>query len=185
VRSVRHRFAHDHRAMSVRSGHWHGLSMLITMDRSGGYEDLLRSLGALLDERGARTVIVRDIPAGLLVRAVMPSGRGGGPGRELAPIDQLFASPTLVEAQVAALLRRGTDHQAGSIEQALRAVGREIDTQALGDAESKPGAGEDRWSVWHHRITDGHVEVICLTTEDLEGFGLAGRLEGQEGAERS
>ena len=146
------------------------------MDRTGGYEDLLRSLGAVLDERGARTIIVRDIPAGLVVRAMMAPGPGGMPGGvpggELAPIDQVFDSPTLLEAQVAALLRRGTDHVAGPIEQALRAVGREIDTQGLRDTTAVQGPSDGTWSVWHHRITDGRVEVICLTTEDLEGFGL-------------
>ena len=146
--------------------------MLITMDRAGGYEDLLRSLGAVLDERGARTIIVRDIPAGLQVRALMPTGTG--PGATLASIDLVFESPTLLEAQVGALLRRGTDHEAGPIEQALRAVGREIDVQGLRDPTVIQGPGDDKWSVWHHRITDGRVEVICLTTEDLEAFGLPG-----------
>jgi hypothetical protein len=163
--------------MVDRSGRWHGACMLITMDRSGGYEDLLRSLGAVLDERGAQTVIVRDIPAGLLVRAVMPVGADGSPG-ELAPIDRVFGDPTLLEAQVEALLRRGTDHAAGPIEQALRVVGREIDTQGLRGATAVQG--DHRWSVWHHRITDGRVEVICLTTEDLEGFGLTGSVEVEE-----
>ena len=171
--------------MSVRTGRWHGLRMLITMDRSGGYEDLLRSLGAVLDERGARTVIVRDIPAGLVVRALMPTRSAGDADGELAPIDMVFESPTLLEAQVDALLRRGTDHEAGPIEQALRAVGREIDVQGLRHATAVQGPGDGRWSVWHHRITDGQVEVICLTTEDLEGFGLAGPADDRERSERS
>ena len=147
--------------------------MLITMDRAGGYEDLLRSLGAVLDERGARTVIVRDIAAGLQVRALMPTGSAGG-DEAFAPIDVVFENPTLLEAQVDAILRRGTDHAAGPIEEALRAVGREIDVQGLRDTTVVQGPGADKWSVWHHRITDGRVEVICLTTEDMEGFGLAG-----------
>lgn len=146
--------------------------MLITMDRAGGYEDLLRSLGAVLDERGARTVIVRDIEAGLMVRALMPTGAAGD--EAFAPIDMVFESPSLLEAQVDAILRRGTAHAAGPIEEALRAVGREIDVQGLRDTTVVQGPGADKWSVWHHRITDGRVEVICLTTEDLEGFGLGG-----------
>ena len=154
--------------------------MLITMDRSGGYEDVLRSLGAVLDARGARTVIVRDIPAGLVVRAMMPSGSDGGQAGPLVPIDQVVTDPNLLEAQVAALLRRGTDHEAGPIEQALRVVGREIDTQGLRDATAVQDSSDGRWSVWHHRITDGQVEVICLTTEDLEGFGLAGSVEVED-----
>ena len=160
--------------MSDRTTRWHGVRMLITMDRSGGYEDVLRSLGAVLDERGARTVIVRDIPAGLVVRALMPTESTDGGDERLAPIDHVFQSPTLLEAQVDAILRRGTDHEAGPIEQALRAVGREIDVQGLRDVTAVQGPGDDRWSVWHHRITDGQVEVICLTTEDLAAFGLEG-----------
>jgi len=151
------------------------MRMLITMDRAGGYEDLLRSLGAVLDQRGARTVIVRDIPAGLVVRALMPTEPAGGSNERLAPIEHVFESPTLLEAQVDAILRRGTDHEAGPIEQALRAVGREIDVQGLREVTAVQGPGNDRWSVWHHRITDGQVEVICLTTEDLAGFGLEGQ----------
>jgi len=159
--------------MAGRTGRWHAMTMLITMDRAGGYEDLLRSLGAVLDERGARTIIVRDIPAGLQVRALMPTGVEGV-GETFAPIDLVFESPTLLEAQIDGLLRRGTDHVAGPIEQALRAVGREIDVQGLRDTTVVQGPGADRWSVWHHRITDGQVEVICLTDEDLAGFGLGG-----------
>lgn len=169
--------------MSVRTGGWHARQMLITMDRTGGYEDLLRSLGAVLDERGAQTVIVRDIEAGLVVRALMPVGSDGAAGSELAPIDRVFASPTLLEVQVAALLRRGTDHVAGPIEQALRAVGREIDTQGLRAVTAVQGTTDSTWSVWHHRITDGRVEVICLTTEDLEGFGMVGQMNGGDGSE--
>ena len=97
-----------------------------------------------------------------------------GSSERLAPVDHVFESPTLLEAQVDAILRRGTDHEAGPIEQALRAVGREIDVQGLREVTAVQGPGNDRWSVWHHRITDGHVEVICLTTEDLAGFGLEG-----------
>ena len=158
--------------------------MLITMDRSGGYEDLLRSLGAVLDEQGARTIIVRDIAAGLLVRALMPTGSVGDAGERFTPIDLAFDSPNLLEAQVTALLRRGTDHAAGPVEQALRAVGREIDVQGLRGATAVQDPGDGRWSVWHHRITDGQVEVICLTTEDLQGFGLVGSIDDHEGSVR-
>ncbi len=161
--------------------------MLITMDRTGGYEDLLRSLGALLDERGARTIIVRDIAAGLQVRALVPTesrDAAGEAGAVLTPIDLAFDSPTLLEAQVVALLRRGTDHAAGPIEQALRAVGREIDVQGLRGTTAVQDPGDGRWSVWHHRITDGQVEVICLTTEELQGFGMAGQLDDREGSTR-
>jgi hypothetical protein len=156
---------------------WHGPHMLITMDRSGGYEDLLRSLGAVLDERGARTIIVRDIPAGLMVRALMTGeGAGDRPGT-LVPIERVFPSPTLLEAQVNAVLRRGSDHVAGPIERALRVVGRRIDSQGLREATAIQGAPDGQWSVWHHRITDGQLEAITLTADDIEGFGLAGPLD--------
>jgi hypothetical protein len=159
--------------------------MLITMDRSGGYEDLLRSLGAVLDERGARTIIVRDIAAGLVVRALMPTAAAGDADGDLAPIDLVFDSPTLLEAQVDAVLRRGTDHEAGPIEQALRAVGREIDVQGLQEATAVQDPSDGKWSVWHHRITDGQVEVICLTTEELQGFGMVGPIDDRGGTERT
>ncbi len=151
--------------------------MLITMDRSGGFEDLLRSLGAVLDERGARTIIVRDIPAGLLVRAVMAREAADGRPATLVPIERAFSSPTLLEAQIAAVLRRGTDHVAGPIERALRVVGRCIDAQGIRDATAIQGAADGQWSIWHHRITDGQLEAITLTTDDLEGFGLLGPLD--------
>ena len=151
--------------------------MLISMDRSGGYEDLLRSLGAVLDERGARTIIVRDIPAGLLVRAVVAREASGEHPATLVPIERAYSDPTLLEAQVRAVLRRGTDHVAGPIERALRVVGRRIDAQGLQEATAIQGAADGQWSIWHHRITDGQLEAITLSADDLEGFGLAGPLD--------
>jgi hypothetical protein len=151
--------------------------MLITMDRSGGYEDLLRSLGAVLDERGARTVIVRDIPAGLMVRAMVSRDSVDGRPATLVPIERAFSSPTLLEAQIAAVLRRGTDHVAGPIERALRVVGRHIDAEGLREASAIQGAADGQWSIWHHRITDGQLEAITLTADDLAGFGLLGPLD--------
>jgi hypothetical protein len=150
--------------------------VVIVVDRSGGCEDLLRSLGAVLDELNARAVTVRDVPLGLLVRAQIPSRFL--PHREsFVPLERVFTSPSILEAQVRAVMRRGTDHTAGPIEQSLRVVGRRIDENRLQDAIAIQGAIDGQWSVWHRRVPDGRIEVLTLTSDDLQGFGMLAPLD--------
>ena len=151
--------------------------MLIAIDRSGGYEDLLRSLGAVLDELDARAVIVRDVPDGLLVRAQMPSQRLPLRAGVLEPLERLYPSPALLDAQIRAVMRRGSGHLAGPIERSLRVVGRRIDGDHLQEARAIQGVVDGEWSVWHRRVDDGRLEVLTLSSDDLEGFGMVGPLD--------
>jgi hypothetical protein len=150
--------------------------MLVSLDASVGHEDILRAIGAVLDARQAHAVIVSQVPAGLLVHAQMWSTTLDD-DRALEPLEYVFTDPAVLEAQVEAVIRRGTGHRAGSIERALRVVGRLIDEQRLLRVTAAQGDVDGEWSIWHDGVRAGRAEVLTLTGDDLDGYHIAGLLD--------
>lgn len=108
------------------------------------YEEVLRSLGAFLDQRGMREILVTETADGFLVQGLAPqaaAGAGGGWSDSAGHVEK--ESFNLLDEDVArfmeeGLARRHTGAQADPYshfyEEALRVLGRYIDEQKPRDA---------------------------------------------------
>ena len=98
---------------------------------SRDYEEALRSLGRLFDERGLEDVLLVERAAGFLVTGLRrASGLVDDPGRRFEYVDTDYPDEEVVAASTAGAQRRGTGHRADRNEQGLRLIGRHINERA-------------------------------------------------------
>lgn len=143
--------------------------MLITDGGSGEtVEDVLRALGAVLDERRAQNVVLIEVPEGLVVRArVMPTLDDRLAG-SWASLEQAFGHKEILEHRMAALAKRGTGHRAGPLERNLRVLGRYIDHHDLDKVtlmEHDDGRG---WLLWHRSRALGRHVLVTFDHQELD-----------------
>ncbi len=103
------------------------------------YEELLRSIGAFLDQRGMRDILLTEAPDGFIVQGLVPSASGGsGWSDALGQLQKetlTFLDDDISRFMDEALARRSPggpapDHaSAGSYEKSLRVIGQYIDGQ--------------------------------------------------------
>jgi hypothetical protein len=143
--------------------------MLITDGRPGEtVEDVMRALGAALDERRAHHVVLIEVPDGLVVRArvmVTLDDRISGASTSL---EQAFGRAQILEQRMAAFARRGTGHRAGPLERELRVLGRYIDRHGLEQVtlmEHDDGRG---WLLWHRSTMAGRHVLVTFDHAELE-----------------
>lgn len=150
--------------------------MLITDGGAGEtVEDVLRALGAALDERHARGVVLIEVPDGLVVRArvsPMSDGLGEAP---LVSVEQAFGHKEILEQRIAAHHLRGTGHRAGPLERALRVLGRYIDEHDLQRVTLMEHDAGQGWLLWHRSITAGRHLLVTFDREELERASLIAR----------
>jgi hypothetical protein len=102
------------------------------------YEEVLRSIGAFLDQRGMRDILLTEAPDGFIVQGLVPSSGGGSGWSET--IGQLqketltFLDDDIARFMDEAVARRNAGTQpdfaaAGPYEKGLRVIGRYIDQQ--------------------------------------------------------
>jgi hypothetical protein len=138
-------------------------------------EDVLRAVGAVLDERHARSVVLIEVPEGLVVRARVASDPERGWDGSWVPIEQAFGERELLEQRLAAVARRGTGHQAGAIERTLRILGRYIDHYDLsGITLMEHGEGRG-WMLWHRSGGAGKHSLVTFAQDELERAAEAAR----------
>jgi hypothetical protein len=127
--------------------------------RRNDMQDVLRSLGALLDARLAQDVRITEVADGLHVRAHMVAGVADRIAGRWTTSERRFTRLDLRRLQADARRRRGQDHVPGRHERCLRMAGRAIDERGLRDLTliQYPGGG---WLVWH---TDGRSARFVLT----------------------
>jgi hypothetical protein len=103
------------------------------------YEEVLRSIGAFLDQRGMREVLVVEAPDGFIVQGLVVETVSTGAWSEYLG-QQAKETFTFLDDDIARFMeeghaRRGSEHraatwgQAGYYEQAFRVVGRYLDEQ--------------------------------------------------------
>ena len=129
-------------------------------------EDVLRSLGALLDARLARDVRITETGGGLRIRARMVGGvmdrlegRWTTAERELSRLD-------IQRLRVEARGRRGQDHLPGRHERSLGVVGRVIDDRGMRDVTLMEHAGRG-WLVWHSDDARARGVLTYLGEDEL------------------
>jgi hypothetical protein len=104
------------------------------------FEEVFRSIGAFLDQRGMKDVLLVEAPDGFIVQGLVTSGQAGGTWSESMGT-QVKETLTFLDDDIArfmeeAATRRGMGaaeqallHEAGYYETAFRVLGRYIDDQ--------------------------------------------------------
>jgi hypothetical protein len=102
------------------------------------FEEVFRSIGAFLDARGTRDILMLEVPDGFVVQGLVAAGAGGGAWSEsvgtLAKETLTFVDDDIAKFMEEAASRRGAADETapaatGSYEQALRVIGRWMDEQ--------------------------------------------------------
>ena len=102
------------------------------------FEEVFRSIGAFIDQRGMRDVLLLEAPDGFIVQGLVTSGASGGTWSDSMGT-QVKETLTFLDDDIArfmdeAVARRGKTpppppHQAGFYETAFRVLGRYLDQQ--------------------------------------------------------
>lgn len=139
-------------------------------DRRHGMQDVLRSLGALLDARLAQDVRITEVVDGLHVRARLVAGVADRIAGRWTSTERRFSRLEVRRLQADARRRRGHDHVPGRHERCLRMVGRVIDERGLRDVTlmQHPSGG---WLVWHTDTRSARFVLTFLAEDDLLGRG--------------
>ena len=104
------------------------------------YEEVLRSIGAFLDQRGMRDILLAEAPDGFIVQGLVPdASSGGGWSDSMGQIQKetlTFLDDDIARFMDEAIARRnagGTTHsefsRASAYEKALRVIGHYIDQE--------------------------------------------------------
>jgi hypothetical protein len=103
------------------------------------YEEVLRSIGAFVDQRGMREILLAEAPDGFIVQglvdSIVPPGAWNEPGASTGKETYTFLDEDVARFMEDAISRRrrgepGPDAaMAGPYEQSLRVLGRYIDEQ--------------------------------------------------------
>lgn len=152
--------------------------MLITNGGPGEtVEDVLRALGAVLDERRAQGVVLIEVPEGLVVRArVSPTLDDRIDGMWVS-MEQAFGHKEILEQRMSAVQLRGTGHRAGQLERALRMLGRFIDHNDLAQVTlMEHGAGRG-WLLWHRSRTAGRHVLVTFDHDELDRAASAAQVQ--------
>jgi hypothetical protein len=139
------------------------------------FEEVFRSIGAFLDARGMRDILLLEVPDGFVVQGLVMAGGSGSAWSE-AIGTQTKETLTFVDDDIAkfmeeAALRRGTDEVATTAdaghERALRVIGRWMDEQKPRDVFlfELEGAYVIRLLVAGH--AGSHHELAEFTREDI------------------
>ena len=102
------------------------------------FEEVFRSIGAFIDQRGMREILLVEAPDGFIVQGVVTSGAGGGTWSESmgsqAKETLTFLDDDIARFMEESVARRGQpgpepQRDAGFYETALRVIGRYMDEQ--------------------------------------------------------
>lgn len=103
------------------------------------YEEVLRSIGAFIDQRGMREILLVEAPDGFIIQGIVGSSIDGSawsdPASRLEKETYTFLDDDIARFMEEALARRRSGHAepdmiaAGTYERSLRVLGRYIDQQ--------------------------------------------------------
>ena len=141
--------------------------MYAPIDERGGMEDILRSLGAVLDSHMARAVEIRQRRDGLAIRALAVAGIAERIEGAWSRLEHLVTHVDLVQAQVAATARDRLGNVAGPHERCLRALGRVIDRRGLRDVTLIQHPSDAAWLLWHRTSDGAGLTLVALTNDEL------------------
>jgi hypothetical protein len=165
------------------------------------FEEVLRSIGASLDQRGAKDVLVLEVPDGFIVQAVVHSGSPSGAWSESLGQEEketmTFTDDEIAKAMDDAIARRGHEAEAdlpgaGTHEHAFRIIGRYIDEQNPRDIFFFEQEGAFVVRLHHTTQTGSRHTLAEFTRDDVAAFAerapalhAPAREAGPQGADKA
>jgi hypothetical protein len=147
------------------------------------FEEVFRSIGADLDARGLREILLLEVDDGFIVTGIAPLGHAswGESVGQLARATLRYDDDAVAQLMDAGLARRGKSRPTGSrpYESALRVVGRYIDETRPRDVFLFEQAGAYVLRLLHLDQTRITHEIVEFTNDDVAG--LLGRGPGLRG----
>ena len=132
-----------------------------------GMEDILRSLGAVLDTRMARAIEIRQRPDGIVIRALAVADIAARLDGTWSRLEHVVTHVDLARTRIAAAARDRAGNVAGPHERCLRALGRVIDRRGLRDVTLIQHPPRRAWLLWHRRSDDAGLTLVTLTNDEL------------------
>jgi hypothetical protein len=144
------------------------------------FEEVLRSIGAFLDQRGMRDVLLLEAPDGFIVQGLVVEGGSGTWSESVG--HQSKETLTFLDDDIArfmdeAMARRGAEptgppdwSQAGYYEKSFRVIGRWMDSQRPHDIFFFEQGGAFVVRLQKVTATGAHHELAEFTKEDIEAM---------------
>jgi hypothetical protein len=144
------------------------------------FEEVLRSIGAFLDQRGMRDVLLLEAPDGFIVQGLVVEGSTGTWSESVG--HQAKETLTFLDDDIArfmdeAMARRGTEaaaspdlSQAGYYEKSFRVIGRWMDSQRPHDIFFFEQGGAFVVRLQKVTATGAHHELAEFTKDDIEAM---------------
>ena len=140
------------------------------------FEEVFRSIGAFIDQRGMRDVLLVEAPDGFIVQGVVTAGAAGGTWSESMG-SQTKETLTFLDDDIARFMeesvaRRGASvperkTDAGFYETALRVIGRYIDEQKPRDVFFFEQDGAFVVRLFHVGHAGAHHSLAEFTRDDI------------------
>ena len=143
------------------------------------FEEVLRSIGAYLDGRGMKEVLLMEAPDGFIVQGLSHVGSSSGAWSEsVGQVEKetmSFLDEDIGKFMDESMARRGSGAQetpagVGRYEHAFRVIGRYIDEQHPKDIFFFEQHGAFLLRLHHQRQTGSSHELIEFTREDVEAL---------------
>jgi hypothetical protein len=147
------------------------------------FEEVFRSIGAFLDQRGMKDVLLVEAPDGFIVQGLVISGTSSGTWSDtmgtLVKETLTFVDDDVARFMEEAAARRGRTppppaHVAGRYERAFRVIGRYVDEQKPQDVFFFEQTGAFVLRLMLSGSSGIHHELTEFTREDIEGLVIKG-----------
>ena len=143
------------------------------------FEEVFRSIGAFLDRRGMRDVLLLEVPDGYVVQGLVTTQTSGASWSEtvgtIVKETLTYLDEDIAKFMEEAVKRRGTGEppgtpQAGSHERALRVIGRWMDEQRPHDVFLFEQEGAYVVRLMATGQAGAHHILAEFTAEDVDGL---------------
>jgi hypothetical protein len=143
------------------------------------FEEVLRSIGAFLDERNMKDILLVEAPDGFIIQGLVLVGSSGGAWSEsIGQIEKetlTFLDEDIAKFMDEALARRGTGAKAdpthpGTYQRALRVIGRYIDDQKPRDVFLFEQDGAFVLRLHRAGQAGARHELVEFTRDDVDGL---------------
>jgi hypothetical protein len=139
------------------------------------FEEVLRSIGAFLDQRGMRDVLLLEAPDGFIVQGLVTAGGSGAWSESVGSESKetlTFLDDDIERFMQEALARRGHVAAAapttiGRYEHAFRVIGRYLDEQSPQDIFFFEQGGAFVLRILRATQTGRHHELVEFTRDDI------------------
>ena len=142
------------------------------------FEEVFRSIGAFLDARGMRDILLLEVPDGFVVQGLVTAGGSAGAWSDtigtVIKETLTFTDDDIAKFMEEAVARRGTGAPtgpgAGNHERAMRVMGRWMDEQKPHDVFLFEQEGAYVVRLHHAGQAGAHHTLAEFTRDDIQGL---------------